>query len=72
MPFLPPNQQCQSTEGTTCLRNKERLYENLDISKNQGTFLWDFVSNYGLKKFRHGKSIALSTKLAVIVDGQVC
>jgi len=29
--------------------------------------LWNFVPNSGLRKFRHGKSIALSTKL---VDGR--
>jgi len=31
----------------------------------------NFVS-HGLRKFRHGKSIALSTKLVVVVDGLVC
>ena len=25
-----------------------------------------------LEKFRHGKSIALSTKLVVVVDGRAC
>ena len=41
------------------------------ISKNKGTSFWNFVPNSGLRKFRHGKSIALSTKL-VVVDGRVC
>jgi len=37
-----------------------------------GYFLWNFVPNSGLGKFRHGKSIALSTKLViVVVDGRV-
>jgi len=27
---------------------------------------------FGLRKFRHGKSIALSTKLNVVVDGRAC
>ena len=32
--------------------------------------LLDFVPNYGLGQFRHGKSIALSTTLVVVVvDG---
>jgi len=42
------------------------------ISNNQGTSFWDFVPNSGLRKFRHGKLIALSTKLVVVVDGRVC
>jgi len=29
--------------------------------------LWNFVPNSGLRKFRHGKSIALSTELVVVV-----
>jgi len=33
---------------------------------------WHFVPNSGLGKFRRGKSIALSTKLVVVVDGRVC
>jgi len=36
------------------------------------TFLWDLVPNSGLRKFRHSKSIALSTKLVVVVDGRAC
>ena len=35
-------------------------YGNLSISKNFGTSLWNFVPNFG-RKFRRGKSIALST-----------
>jgi len=38
-------------------------------SKNKGTSIWDFAPHSGLEKFRHGKSIALSTKL---VDGRAC
>jgi len=37
-----------------------------------GTCLWNFVSNCGLRKFRHAKSIALSAKLVAVVDGRVC
>ena len=37
-------------QGNECLRNK-------------GTFLRNFAPNSGLKKFRHGKSIAMSSKL---------
>ena len=33
---------------------------------------WNFVPNSGLRKFRHGKSIALSTKLVAVVDGRAC
>jgi len=29
--------------------------------------LWNFVPNSGLRKLRHGKSIALSTELVVVV-----
>ena len=36
------------------------------------TSLWDLVPNSGLRKFRHSKSIALSTKLVVVVDGRAC
>jgi len=42
------------------------------LKANMGTSLWDFVPNSGLGKFRHGKSIALSTTLVVVVDGRVC
>jgi len=42
------------------------------ISPKIGYFLWDFVPNSGLRKFRQGKSIALSTKLVVFVDSRVC
>ena len=38
-----------------------------------GYFLQETVPNSGVTKFRHGKSIALSTKLVVVVDdGRVC
>jgi len=33
------------------------LKGNSVISKNNGTFLWNFVVNSGLRKFRHGISI---------------
>jgi len=33
------------------------LKENLVISKNKATFLWNFVLKSGLRKFRHGISI---------------
>ena len=33
------------------------LKRNSVISKNKGTSLWNFVLNYGLRKFRHGISI---------------
>ena len=39
------------------------LHGNLGTFKNKGTSLWNFVPNSGLRKFRHGKSIVLSTKL---------
>ena len=32
-------------------------FGNSVISKNNGTSLWNFVLNYGLRKFRHGISI---------------
>jgi len=37
-----------------------------------GYFPWDFVPNSGLRKYCHGKSIALSTTLVVVVDGRAC
>jgi len=37
--------------------------------QNKGTSLWNCVPNSGHRKFRHGKSIMLSTKL---VDGRAC
>ena len=40
-----------------------RVKGNSGTSKNKATSLWDFVPNSGLRKFRHGKSVALSTKL---------
>ena len=42
--------------------------------KNKGTSLWKFALDCKHRKFRHGKSIALSTKLVVVVvvDGQAC
>ena len=43
------------------------LYGNSDISKIR------VVPNSGLRKFRHGKSMALSTKtVVVVVDGRAC
>jgi len=49
------------------------LLGNVGISKNWSTSLWIFVPNSGLsEKFRHGKSIALSTTLVVVVDGRAC
>jgi len=33
------------------------LKGNSVISKNKGTPLWNFVLNFGLRKFRHGISI---------------
>ena len=56
---------CVQLDEKTVTRGKFR------ISKNWDTSLWDFVPNSGLRKFRHGKSIALSTKL-VVVDGRAC
>jgi len=35
-------------------------------------FPWNFIQNSGLGKFSHGKSIASSTKLVVVVDGRAC
>ena len=42
------------------------LYGNSGISKNKDTSLWNFVRNSGLRKFRHGKSMVLST---ILIDG---
>jgi len=52
---------------STCLCCRE-----IWVSPKIGYFLWDFVPNSGLRKFRQGKSIALSTKLVVFVDSKVC
>jgi len=41
------------------------------ISKYWGTSICDFVPNLGLRKFRRGKSIALSTN-KLVVDGRAC
>ena len=60
LPFIYP---------TLCLIRK---FSSSGISKNKGTSLWNFVPNYGLRKFCHGKSIAFSTKLVVVVDGRDC
>jgi len=45
------------------------LRENSGNFKNNGTSLCNFVPNSALRKFRHGKSIVMSTKL---VDGRAC
>jgi len=51
-----------STYPTLC-------YEDIWVSaKNMVLSL----TKSGLRKFRHGKSIALSTKLVVVVDGRAC
>jgi len=42
------------------------------LIKNYGTSLRNFVRNSGLRKYCHGKSMPLSTKLVVVVDGRVC
>ena len=46
---------------TTCPTLLRCLSENLGTSKNKGTSLWNFVPKSGAWKFRHGKSVALST-----------
>jgi len=51
--FLPPIPDC--------VIRKYRYVQKL------GTSLWDFVPNSGLQKSRHGKSIALSITLVVVV-----
>jgi len=43
-----------------------------EFSKIAGTSFWNFVPNSGLRQFRQSKSIVLSTKLLVVVDGRVC
>jgi len=50
------------------LHTTNRKYHS-GISRNNGIFLWNFLPNSGLRKFRRGKSIALSTKL---IDGRAC
>ena len=40
-----------------------RVIRKFGYIQNKGTSLWNFVPNSGLNKFRHGKSIVLSTKL---------
>jgi len=51
--FLPPIPDC--------VIRKYRYAQKLRTS------LWDFVPNSGLQKSRHGKSIALSITLVVVV-----
>jgi len=46
-----------------------RVLGELGCLQNKGTSLWNFAANSGLRKFRHGKLIVLSTKL---VDGRAC
>ena len=53
--FLPPVLHC--------------VTRKFGYLQNNGTSLWNFVPNYGLRKFRHGKSIALLTEP---VDGRAC
>jgi len=49
-------------------------YKKIWVSpKIRVRYIWNFAPNSELRKFRHGKSIALSTKLVVVVvDGRVC
>ena len=43
-------------------------YKEIWISpKIRVRYIWNFAPNSELRKFRHGKSIALSTKLVVVV-----
>ena len=56
--FLPPIPHCVVTKR--------------GISKNYSTSLEDVVPNCGLRKFRQGNSIALSTTLVVDTYGRVC
>jgi len=39
------------------------LQGNLGVSTNKGTSLWNFVPNSEVRKFHHGNSIVLPTKL---------
>ena len=67
------NRACFGT-GASFHLSHTVLLGNMGISKNYGTSFWDFVSNSGIRKFRRGKSIALSTTLVVVVvdDGRAC
>ena len=71
------NRYCIETTGRIELVSAWRLsstYPKLchkeiyELSQNLGTSIWDFVPNSGLRKFCHGKSIALSTTLIVVVS----
>ena len=53
--FLPPIPHC--------------VIRKFGYLQNKGTWLWNTVTNSGLRKFLHLKSIVLSTKL---VDGWAC
>jgi len=60
--FLPPILHC--------------VIRKFGYLQKSGTSLSKFVPNSGLWKFRHGRSIALSTKLVVVVvvvvDSEAC
>ena len=45
------------------------LLSSAGFLQNKGFSMWNFVTNSGLRKFRHYRSIMLSTKL---VDGRAC
>ena len=72
---------CETTGQSRCFWHAgflppirhSHLVRKFGYLQKSGYFcLWDFVPNSGLRKFRHGKSTALSTKLIVVVDGRVC
>jgi len=55
----------------TDLQHILRYYKEIRVYMylhSKGTSLWNFVPNFGLRKFRHGTSIVLSTKLSELVD----
>ena len=55
--------------GSFLQRILHRVLRKSEYLQNKGTSLWNFAANSGLRKFRHGKLIVLSTKL---VDGRAC
>jgi len=60
MPFLPPNQQCQSTEGKATTRNKHKKLKpglvasyNIQPGNGEGLFWFQCFINLSLTYLRH-------------------
>ena len=50
MPFLPPNQQCQSTEGTEGIQHNVKAKKSITTKNYLSTFCYKITNNKSLER----------------------